>query len=303
MPRKIHVERNLIVHAPAKSIFDQLNEVKSWEKWSPWLKTDNSSKIQYSDPGSGIGAKIEWKSQNKNDGNGSSYIIASVPNDSISFILDFGKKGKSTGGFRLINAKQSTNVIFSISSDLGMNPVSRWIGLLSDRMIGPDLKKGLSNIEKLMSNIHKLNKYEIIETEIPSQILISIRDTASPATLNQKMTSMFEKISRFLKSKNISPIGTPITFFHTFTPANFDIETCLPISSVVSTPKGLNCKETHGQKAIKVQHYGSHKHITLAYDILHSYLKDEKMVQNGSGWEEYITNPYLEADSSKWLTN
>jgi len=303
LPRKIHVERSLDINAPAKSIFDQLNSVKSWEKWSPWLKLDKNTRIEFSGPESGVGARIEWNNKNKDKGSGSSTIIGIKPNDSISFLLDFGKKGKSTGCFRFLKAKQGTKVVWSIASDLGMNPVSRWVGLLSERMIGPDLKIGLLNIDTLLYNLHNLNKYEIVELKIPAQVLISVRDTASPATINQKMTVMFEKISRFLKSRNISPTAAPITIFHTFTPLYFDIETSLPIGSVVATPKGINCTKTEIRKAVRIQHFGSHKKITQAYDVLQAYLNDEQLQQNGSNWEEYITNPYLEADSSKWQTN
>ena len=303
LPRKIRVERSIMISASSKSVFDQLNTLKSWDKWSPWLTADKNAQIVFSGPESGIGAKMEWISKNKNVGNGSAFIIGCLPNDSISLILDFGKKGKSIGCFRYIKEKKGTKVLWSIETDLGFNPISRWVGLLSDRMVGPDLKTGLLNIDTLMNNIQSLNKYEVLEIDVPAHVVISIRDTASPVTLNQKMTMMFERISKFLKLRHLSPTAAPSTIFHTYTAINFDIETCIPISLVVSAPRGLNCYEVAAQKAIMVKHFGSYKRITEAYDAIQTYLKDENMEVNGSGWEEYITNPYLEADSSKWQTN
>ncbi len=303
LPRKIRVERSLVIDASAKSVFDKLNTLKSWDKWSPWLTLDKNAQIGFSGPESGIGAKIEWISKNKNIGNGTAFIIGCLPNDSISFILDFGKKGKSTGCFRFVKENQGTKVLWSIETDLGLNPISRWVGLLSDRLVGPDLEKGLLNIDTLMHSIQSLNKYEVLEIEVATHVLLSMRDTASPATMNQKMTMMFEKISKFLKLHHLSPTAAPTTIFHTFAATKFDIETCIPISSVVSAPHWLNCYEVAAQKAIMVKHFGSYKRITEAYDAIQTYLKDENMEVNGSGWEEYITNPYLEADSSKWQTN
>jgi effector-binding domain-containing protein len=303
LPQIVRVERSLQINASAKSIFDELNTLNNWGKWSPWLKKDTNVQIKFSGPENGTGSKIEWASKDKTVGNGSVSIIGSLPNDSISFIMDYGKRGKSTGCFKFIKEKQGTKVVWSIESNLGSNPVSRWIGLLSDKMIGPDLEKGLLNIKTLINSIQSINKYEIVEVEVPACILISIRDTASPSTMNSKMTLMFEKLSKFLKKRNLSPSGVPITIFHAYTDGNFDIETCLPISSVITVPKGMSCYEVGNRKSIMTVHFGSHKQISKAYDELRAYLLDNKLDVSGSGWEAYKTNPYLESDSTKWQTN
>lgn len=303
LPRKVHVERKLLFNATQKSIFEQVNTLKNWIKWAPWLQQDTSVQLLFSGPEYGIGAKLTWQSTNTNVGNGSASIISSSSPDSLQVVFDYNEKGKSTGRFHFIKEQQNTNVLWELESDLGMNPVSRWVGLFSDRMIGPDLEEGLFNLDQMMQDTKTVFGYEIINIEVPARILISVRDTASPQTVAIKLTSMYNKIALFLKSKNLSPTGNPMAVFYNYKDGNFDIEAGVPIASITSVPSGLNCSERVAQKAVMLKYFGPYTMISKAYNALHSYLDVNELQVNGAGWEEYITNPITESDSSKRQTN
>jgi effector-binding domain-containing protein len=303
LPAKVHIERSLIISASQKSVFEQVNVLKNWEKWSPWLQMDTTIQHSYSGPTSGVGATYNWKSDDKNIGNGSISIIYSIPSDSLLVNLDYGDKGKSTGKFLFEKVNQGTKVIWSLESDLGMNPVSRWFGLFMDRMAGPDLENGLSNIDELLKDIKVVNGFEIINYEVPARVLLSVRDTASPETVTSKLALMYMRISHFMKLSGLPPTGAPLAIFHNYSSANFDIEACIPIATVVTTPVGINCIESDAQKTIMVRYFGSYKSITSAYLALQTYIKDKDLQPNGPSWEEYVTDPASEADSTKWQTN
>jgi effector-binding domain-containing protein len=303
LPRKVHVERSLIINATPKSIFCQINTLKNWGKWSPWLQMDTTVKLIYSGPESGTGATYKWICSNKNVGNGSLSIISSVPFDSIQLLMDYGENGKSTGKFVLLKEDQNTKVTWSLDSDLGLTPLSRWIGLFSDRLIGPDLEKGLSKLDQLMVDLKIVNGYSIIDYDVPVRILMSIRDTASPGTVTPKLSMMYSKISGFLKSKNLPPAGSPIAIFHNYSDNIFDIEACIPVASVIEVPEGIKCSVKNIQKSIMVKYFGPYKSISSAYNAMQIYITNMDLQVSGPGWEEYITNPLMEADSNKWQTN
>jgi hypothetical protein len=86
LPRKIHVERSLSISASQKTIFNQVNTLKSWVKWLPWLLSDTSMQLVYSGPESGVGATLKWTSSDKNVGNGSVSIISSYLTDSLEVV-------------------------------------------------------------------------------------------------------------------------------------------------------------------------------------------------------------------------
>jgi len=303
LPRKIHVERKLLISASQKTIFNQVNTLTSWVKWTTWLQKDTSMRLIYYGPVSGVGAKLKWKSGDKNVGNGSVSIISSVSADSLEVVFDFAEKGKSTGKFFFLNANQNTNVTYCIESDLGMNPVSRWFGLFSDRLIGPDIEMGLFNLDQLVQDTKVIYGYEITDYEVPGRILITARDTASPLTVTAKLSLMYKNISLFIKSKHLSPIGNPIAIFHTYSIRSFDIEAGLPVPSIISVPEGLICSEKAAQRTVMIKHSGSYKLIPSAYRALQAYIANNELQVIGPGWEEYITNPTSGGDSYKRQTN
>lgn len=303
LPRKIHVERRLLLNSSSKTIFEQVNTLKNWVKWSPWLLVDTSMQLIFSGPESGVGSTCKWMSSDLNVGNGSLLIISSVSPDSLQVVFDFAESGKSIGKFFFIKENQNTNVSFSLESDLGMNPVSRWIGLFSDHMIGPDIENGLYNLDQLAQDNKTIYGYEITDYVVPARILITVRDTASPETISPKLGLMYKKISLFLKSRNLSPVGDPVAVFHEYTNRFFDIEAGLPVQSIIAVPEELNCSEKVAQRTVMIKYFGYYKLISSAYTALQTYINNNELKVSGPYWEEYIIDPTLESDSNKRQTN
>ena len=149
LPSKVHVERTLTINAPPEKVFEQVNTVQNWERWSPWHKLDPNMKLAYAGPPSGVGAKYSWESKQRNVGNGSLTIIESVPHTSVQTAMDFQGQGQATATFRLEKIQGGTQVTWSMESDMGKNPIGKFFGLMMDRMVGSDFEKGLYNLKSL----------------------------------------------------------------------------------------------------------------------------------------------------------
>src|SRR5580704_10732119 len=83
LPSKVHMERSMVMKAPAKFAFDQVNTLKNWENWSPWHKIDPKMALTYSGPASGKDAKYAWVSDNSQVGSGSLTISESMPDSLV----------------------------------------------------------------------------------------------------------------------------------------------------------------------------------------------------------------------------
>ncbi len=149
MPGTTHVERTIDINAPSSTVYNQVNELKNWVNWSPWAKIDPNTVWKYSEPSSsGIGAYYTWSSSNNNVGNGKMTILDTKPNEHVRYKLEFEGMGESLVSFNL-TAKDSSNtkVAWTLDKDNGLNPISRWLGILMDKMMGPDYEKGLANLK------------------------------------------------------------------------------------------------------------------------------------------------------------
>jgi len=48
---------------------------------------------------------------------------------------------------------QGTKVVWGFDTDLGSNPVSRYFGLMFDKMVGGDFERGLAGLKKYVESL------------------------------------------------------------------------------------------------------------------------------------------------------
>ena len=63
LPQKIYVERESLIEASSKTVYSQIIDLHSWNKWSKWNQMDPDMKIDYSNNGVEIGAGYSWGKQ------------------------------------------------------------------------------------------------------------------------------------------------------------------------------------------------------------------------------------------------
>ncbi len=150
LPREVMVERSVIIDAAPAKIFPHVNSLKANEAWSPWLDRDPDVVMVYEGPEEGVGSKLTWTSDHPNVGNGSNVIIASDPDRRVDTALDFGDMGTANAWVTLDQAGEGTEVKWGFATDLGMNPVARWMGLMMDNWVGADYQDGLNRLKALV---------------------------------------------------------------------------------------------------------------------------------------------------------
>ena len=145
LPKVSNVERSLVINAPAEVIFDQVNDLKKADVWSPWK--DPTMKITFGPVTEGKGATTSWESEQM--GKGTQTIEESVPASSIKIGLDFGSMGSAKALWAFTPEGDGVKVTETMVSDAGMNPIKRWMSLMSDKMVGPYFDKGLASLKQI----------------------------------------------------------------------------------------------------------------------------------------------------------
>ncbi len=145
LPSAYKVERSVTIQAPIDVVFDQVNDLRKNEAWSPWK--DPTMVIKYSEPSAGKGASSSWTS--KDMGEGTQTIVESVPNSTIDIHLDFGGMGTSEAKWMFSQESDAVKVTQQMYGDQGMNPVKRYMNLMVDKMVGPYFEKGLASLKQV----------------------------------------------------------------------------------------------------------------------------------------------------------
>lgn len=149
-PDEFQVSRTIRIAAAPERIFPYVNNVQSWDKWSPWAKIDPQAKFSYEGPAEGVGAISRWDGNNE-VGTGSMTVIESRPNEYIKFDLEFLKPfaGHNTADFVFKSEADKTTVTWSMSGK--NNFITKAVGLFlnCDKMVGDQFEKGLENLKAL----------------------------------------------------------------------------------------------------------------------------------------------------------
>ncbi len=152
LPREVTVARSVEIDAPADKIFPYVNSLKAGADWSPWLGRDPEVQLNYTGPDAGVGAKLEWHSDNPQVGNGIQEITHSTDFSNVVTALDFGDMGTAQAKFDLVEAAGITTVTWDLQTDMGAGPVGRWMGLMMDKWVGADYEAGLANLKTLVES-------------------------------------------------------------------------------------------------------------------------------------------------------
>lgn len=150
LPERVHIERSLHVAAPPTTVFPYVNDLRQFNRWSPWAQLDPNTRYTFEGPNAGKGATMRWASDDGRVGNGSQEIIASLPDRRVETRLDFGDGGAALAFHEISVEADGSRVTWGFESEFGSNLIARYFGLMFDRMIGPDYEKGLKNLKLLV---------------------------------------------------------------------------------------------------------------------------------------------------------
>jgi carbon monoxide dehydrogenase subunit G len=146
LPRHVIVERDIVIDAPPEAVFPHVNSLQAFQQWSPWNHHDPDMTVAYSGPETGVGAVMEWSSDHPQVGNGRQEITASTDNAEVRTSIAFEGMGDAEAWWVLTPQGDATRVTWGLDSDMGMNPIGRWVGLFLDGMVGADYERGLAQL-------------------------------------------------------------------------------------------------------------------------------------------------------------
>ncbi len=155
LPAASHVERSIVIDAPPEHVFQHANNFRNFNEWSPWYELDPEAEYTFSGPDQGVGAKMAWQSEHDEVGSGSQEIVQSQANELIKVFLDFGDMGVADASYILKPQREGTDFTWAFETEHGWNLVSRYIGLMMDKWLGPVYEKGLTKLKQVAEADYK----------------------------------------------------------------------------------------------------------------------------------------------------
>ncbi|MEM9168173.1 MAG: SRPBCC family protein [Pseudomonadota bacterium] len=151
LPDKVRIERETLIEAPADTVFGLISDFKKWESWSPWAALDPDAEYDFS--GEGVGARMVWKSDKREVGNGAQEIIALQAPTKMVTALDFGEMGRARATFDIEPSGPNAVVKWSLDTNmregvpLHKQPMATFMSFMMDKWVGKSYEDGLASLK------------------------------------------------------------------------------------------------------------------------------------------------------------
>jgi effector-binding domain-containing protein/uncharacterized protein YndB with AHSA1/START domain len=146
LPAQVEVKREVTIAATPEAVFERVNDLREFNAWSPWTAKDPDIKFVYSGPPEGPEAKSSWTSSVH--GPGTMEIKDSVPGQSVLYRIEMGGAEVIFSEIKLVRQPDdTTKAVWTYKSELGDNPVKRYLALMYPSWVGADYELGLGRLK------------------------------------------------------------------------------------------------------------------------------------------------------------
>lgn len=150
LPENLHIERSIVVRAPAAQVYPYVSDFRLFNQWSPWAKIDKNIEFRYEGAERGLGAIMHWKSQHEKVGHGSQKIIQASQDKEVKIVLAIEGMNKAYSQFKLSPEQDSTRVLWSFDMYFGFNIPGRIMGFMMIDELIETYDRGLNGMKQIL---------------------------------------------------------------------------------------------------------------------------------------------------------
>ncbi|MDI1253868.1 SRPBCC family protein [Thermomonas sp.] len=175
LPSERHLFEKIETNRKMTIVFDSLNSLHRFKAWNPLVLRDPRVQLNYSGPDSGVGARLDYVSENKHIGKGSWQITESLAREKVSYKIENQERGsnkrtefrfKPTG-----RNNRNVEITQTFDVDYGWDLIGRYSGLYVARNVGDDMKLGLSRIVTMLAAVPNVD-YAVSGTKMSAPKMV-----------------------------------------------------------------------------------------------------------------------------------
>ena len=133
--------------------------------------------------------------------------------------------------------------------------------------------------------------------------LLTMNRKAEMKNIAKDMGEMLMGTGKYIKENNIETTGMPLSVYHKWDKTSVLMDVGHPTTKKHEGDGETKYTMIPGSKALKITHYGDYTHLNVSHAKIFKYMRDKNIEAAGAPWEQYITDPSMELDKSKWRTD
>lgn len=261
LPSQRHISESVETNRKMTIVYDTVNNLRRFKDWNPLVLRDPKVQLNLSGPDSGVGARLDYVSNESNIGSGSWEISESVPNEKVVIKVEDERRGSDKVVQFLLEptGKNNRNVKITQTYDVsyGFNLLGRYAGLYVSRHVGDDVKLGLSLLSNMLATVPNFDYradgiplQDLKLADLPSEDLLVVNagniDRTNDA-IKQSIKNNQEWIKRTLEANNLEATG-PVRIITTdFGAEKYAFDVAVPVRRKGSAPAAAPAPAAEGE--------------------------------------------------------
>ena len=301
LPRHVMLERTEVVDAPASAVFALVDDFHRFNDWSPWASLDATATYTYDGPRTGVGARLSWAGDSRAVGTGSQEIVESVPYEKVRTRIEFGGQGGADATFEIVPQDVGTRVTWRFRTDLGWNPLGRYVGFFIRKAVGADFARGLANLKELAESLPKVDFAGLDVEEVTAEpATVAYVATTAPkddaAAISAAISKAYGEVVKFMRANDLAQVAPPVTIDTAWAEGDvYAFEAAIPVGRAPDrkVPEGsvVKVKQTYSGPALKAVHTGPYSGMTRTYEQLFAYAAAHGYERADAPWDRYVSDP------------
>lgn len=311
-PKHSHIAREAVIKAPASVVWSHTSSLRKNNEWSPFLEKDPNAKVTYEGEDGAIGSTSTWEG-NAEVGKGRQEITAIEPGKHMDIKLDFLEpmESEAMSALDVQGMGDSTKVSWSFDGDNDFIARIFCVFMDVDKMVGGEFEKGLAKL-KAMSEEDAAKQprtyrgYSIEVVERPEMVYVGKREVVKWDKMGAFFGQNYPAIGKAMGENKLEMAAAPSGVYFKWDEADqqADVMAAIPVKGAADTKvKGWETLVVPAGKALFIPYHGAYDKSMEAHMAMDDMMKENDLKLRDVVIEEYVTDPMMEKDTTKWLTN
>lgn len=301
-PREVSLSRSTVIEAPQEEVFNTVNDLKTWESWSPWKEMDPAMKVTMGDPSVGSGAFYSWKGDVS--GEGRMEITSSSAPEKLTTHVDFKGQGGADAAWTFKPVDGGTEITWAFHTEFPYPFNAMLLFQDFEGAIEKDYDRGLELLkEQVEAKAAAMPQFKVQTVELPLRHFVALRQTVDMSEMTAVFGANTPKVYQAVEQAGLAMAGMPCGLYYTWDEAagTSDCAQAIPLAEAHEL-KGFETIEVAENEALLIEYYGGYEGLGAAHMAIEGYCKQHGLEAGVPAIEEYVTDPGSEPDTSKWLT-
>jgi len=309
LPASQEVEKSVTIRAPAHRVYNHLRMLENFNRWATWNREDSSVRHELTGTDGTLGAETAWSGDPEISGKGKITIHKLEENREVGHSIEFlePRPGKAGSSFLLEEKNGFTTVtwLFHKNTPRPWNIFNLFYNM--EEELGPSFSEGLSLLKKEIekdTGLAEEKKYDIRPMNFPATEYALVRQEVRMGDISSFFATHLALVRTALTEVHAAP-GVPTGLYFSWDEKNqlTDMAAAMPAEPGKKPQHELvRVVGIPASKAVFLDHYGPYDQLSGAHTAVDAYLRENKLDQKFPVIEQYITDPGLEKDSTKWHT-